>query len=337
MKNQVIITGAMGFIGSHTAKIFKEANYQVIGVDHKDTIPQAAKYIDQLFMDDFVEITSVAAIVNKVDAIIHCAGTSLVGPSIQDPYTYYWNNSSKTNDLLEKLFRNGWKGKFIFSSSAATYGIPNTNRQLYETDLQSPISPYGQSKLFCERIIQDHCHAHKFKGIALRYFNASGCDPDGTLGHVKDDTHLIPRILSAHRRGESFLLYGNDYNTPDQTCIRDYLHVTDIARAHLEAVCLAETMDAGEFRAYNLGTGQGHSNKEIIETCGDIAEEKINFVVASRRIGDPDYLVANSDLFQSHTSWRPINSDIRNIISTSWTWEKNHNGLTTRSKYVTVN
>jgi UDP-glucose-4-epimerase GalE len=324
MKNKVIITGAMGFIGSHTAKVFKESGYHVIGVDHKPTIPKASRYLDQLFADDFVEITAAAAIVNNVDAIIHCAGSSLVGPSIEDPYTYYWNNSSKTNELLEKLQTKGWQGKIVFSSSAATYGIPESNTQLYESDLQLPISPYGQSKLFCERIIADHCRAHGFKGIALRYFNASGCDADGTLGHVVDDTHMIPRVLSAYRRGELFTLYGDDYNTTDGTCIRDYLHVTDIALAHLEAVCFAETMNNGDFKAYNLGTGQGKSNKEIIWACNWATREKINFVTGPRRIGDPDYLVANSDLFQKDTTWRPMNSDIENIVATAWMWEKKY-------------
>ena len=321
MLKKVIITGAMGFIGSHTAKIFKEAGYKVIGIDYHATIPEAAKFLDQWLSDDFVSMTAPAALINEVDAIVHCAGTSLVGPSIADPYTYYWNNASKTNEALEKLHAKGWTGKIVFSSSAATYGIPNTNRQLVETDLKNPISPYGQSKLFCEHIIQDHCRAHGFRGIALRYFNACGCDSDGDLGHVVDDTHMIPRVLSAYRQGVPFSLYGNDYNTPDGTCIRDYLHVTDIALAHLESVCLAESMQAGEFRAYNLGTGQGYSNKEIIQSCSWAVREKIDFRVVARREGDPDYLVANSDLFQKDTAWRPINSNINNIVATAWAWE----------------
>jgi len=324
MNKRVIITGAMGFIGSHTAKIFKEAGYHVIGVDHAQTIPQASIYIDQLFTDDFVKITAAAATVNDVDAIIHCAGTSLVGPSIKHPHLYFWNNGCKTNDLLEGLQKNNWHGKFIFSSSAAVYGVPEGNRPLFETDHLAPISPYGKSKWICEEIIHDHCHAHKFKGIALRYFNASGCDPDGTLGHVIDDTHMIPRVLSAYRRGETFTLYGNDYSTRDGTCVRDYLHVVDIARAHLEAVCLADSMLKGEFRAYNLGTGQGHSNKEIIWSCNWAVRDKINFVIGPRRIGDPDYLVANSDCFQQDTSWRPDNSSIENIVTTAWAWERKH-------------
>lgn len=324
MIKRVIITGAMGFIGGHTAKVFKEAGYHVIGVDHKATIPESARYLDQLFADDFVKITAAAAGINKVDAIIHCAGTSLVGPSIKNPHLYFWNNSSKTNDLLEELHKQNWHGKIIFSSSAAVYGAPAENRSLIESDHRAPISPYGKSKWICEEIIHDHCASHGFKGIALRYFNACGCDADGTLGHVTDDTHMIPRVLSSYRRNEIFTLYGDDYNTEDGSCIRDYLHVTDIALAHLKSVELADSMEPGEFRTYNLGTGKGYSNKEVIAACSWAVREKINFKVGDRRIGDPDYLVANSTKFQTETKWRPDNSDINNIVATAWAWERKH-------------
>lgn len=321
---KVIITGAMGFIGGHTAKVFKQAGYHVIGVDHKNTIPQSAQYMDQLFIDDFVKITAAAAEINNVDAIVHCAGTSLVGPSIKNPHLYFWNNSCKTNDLLEELHKINWRGKFIFSSSAAVYGTPKENRLLVETDSLGPISPYGKSKWICEEIIKDHCFAHGIKGIALRYFNACGCDEDGTLGHVIDDTHLIPRILSAYRQGQTFTLYGGDYNTDDGSCVRDYLHVTDIANAHLESVQLADSMNTGEFRAYNLGTGKGLSNKEIIWACNWAVRDKINFTVGPRREGDPDFLVADSTRFQTDTPWRPVNSDTNNIVVTAWLWERKH-------------
>lgn len=323
MNKIVVITGATGFIGSHTAKVFKQAGYQVIGVDLTFTIPESTKFLDQILVADFVDVATVAIDQNQADAVIHCAGTSLVGPSISDPYTYYWNNSSKTNKLFDQLTKIGWRGKFVFSSSAAIYGIPNSNQQLFETDQQQPINPYGQSKLFCEHIIKDHCRAHGFKGIALRYFNAAGCDADKDLGHIANDTHMIPRVLSAHRTGQTFNLYGDDYHTPDGTCIRDYLHVTDIAQAHLEAVCLAESMKSGEFRAYNLGTGQGHSNKEIVDVCSRVVGQEIDFKYGPRRLGDPDYLVANSALFQNDTSWSPRNSSIENIVATAWGWERN--------------
>jgi len=321
MNKKIIITGAAGFIGGHTAKVFKQAGYTVIGVDHAYTIPETAQYLDQILIDDFVDVTVTAASVNNVDAIIHCAGTSLVGPSIQNPHQYYWNNSSKTNDMLEKLHKKDWHGKIVFSSSAATYGIPVGNRALVESNPQLPISPYGWSKLFCEQIIDDHCTAHGFRGLALRYFNACGCDPDATIGHVADDTHMIPRVLSAHRNNKTFYLYGDDYNTPDGTCVRDYLHVMDIAHAHLEAVCLAEAMQPNTFRAYNLGTGSGFSNKEIVQACSRAVGNKIDCKVADRRIGDPALLIADSTRFQTDTAWRPRFSNIDSIVETAWRWE----------------
>jgi len=320
MIKKVIITGAMGFIGSHTAKVFKEAGYHVTGIDRIMTIPQAVTFLDQLCVDDFAAITPSVAGINNVDAIVHCAGTSLVGPSIANPGEYYTNNVAKTNQMLDLL--QGWKGTIVFSSSAATYGVPLNSEPLLETDPQSPISPYGYSKLFCERVIQDHCTAHGIKGVALRYFNACGCDPDNMIGHVADDSHMIPRVLSSYQKVEFFNLYGDDYNTADGTCIRDYLHVMDIAQAHLKAVELADTMQTKEFRAYNLGTGTGISNKEIIAACNRAVNDKIDFRVAPRRTGDPDYLVADSTQFRTDTNWKPVYSDIDTIVNTTWAWQK---------------
>lgn len=323
MSKTVIVTGSNGFIGSHTAKVFNEAGYKVIGVDWRTHRPEACYYLDQWFVDDFVGVVGHLA-TDQVSAIIHCAGTSLVGPSMQDPYTYYHNNSAKTNMMLQDLIdRNNWRGTIVFSSSAATYGIPVNPDNILETDPKQPISPYGWSKLFCERIIQDHCYAHGFKGVALRYFNACGCDPDGALGHLEDDTHMVPRVLSAYQNKKDFTLYGDDYNTPDGTCIRDYLHVTDIAHAHLEAVCLAHAMKPNEFRAYNLGTGSGFSNKQVIDVAKRVVNDDIPVQVIGRRIGDPDMLCANSDKFQQDTSWRPRFSDLDTIVQTTWNWQKN--------------
>lgn len=324
MTKSVAITGALGFIGSHTAKVFKEHGWHVIGIDRAVTISSASHFVDQLFLDDFARITGSAAVVSSADAIIHCAGTSLVGPSISNPAEYYNNNCSKTNLLVEKLGQYKWNGTFVFSSSAATYGIPKHNRLIVESDPQDPISPYGWSKLFCEHIIKDGCYAYDFKGVALRYFNACGADADGRLGHVEDDTHMIPRVLSAYHNNKPFTLYGDDYNTPDGTCIRDYLHVTDIALAHLEAVTLGEKMQRREFRAYNLGTGQGHSNLEVIHACNHAVGDVIGYQIGPRRIGDPDSLVADSALFQKDTNWRPINSSIENIVATAWHWQQRY-------------
>lgn len=321
MSKRVIITGAMGFIGSHTAKVFKEAGYHVTGVDRAQTIPQAAKFLDQLCVDDFASITPGVASVTNADAIVHCAGTSLVGPSMTNPGEYYENNAAKTNQMMESLAKHKWHGTVVFSSSAATYGN-DCEVPIVECAVQAPVNPYGQSKLMCEHIIRDHCHAHNMTGIALRYFNACGADLDNQLGHVADDTHLIPRILSAYDNNRAFTLYGNDYKTPDGTCIRDYLHVVDIAHAHLEAVQLSAAIEHGTFEAYNLGTGSGHSNKEIIAACERVVGDEIGVSLHNRRAGDPDQLVADCALFQAVTPWRPRNSDIDTIVKTAWAWQQ---------------
>lgn len=319
MSKRVVITGAFGFIGSHTAKTFKEAGYYVIGVDRTITIPEAAHYIDNMLIADYTDVAATAAKTNNADAIIHCAGTSLVGPSMTNPGEYYNNNVSKTNILLDQL--HGWPGKIVFSSSAATYGNYCSN-PISESSDQEPMNPYGWSKLMCEQVIADHCNAHGYKGIALRYFNACGADAGGALGHTIDATHIIPRILSAYQNKKPFVLNGNDYDTSDGTCIRDYLHVTDIAMAHLESVCLAESFNPGRFEAYNLGTGHGYSNKEIINACSQTVGEKIDVEIGPRREGDPDKLVAESIKFKTLTSWRPRNSTIENIVATAWQWQK---------------
>ena len=318
----VIITGAQGFIGSHTAKAFKEAGWYVIGVDWNNTIPNSVKYIDELISCDFVDCARLFPNIFRASAIVHCAGTSLVGPSIENPAVYYDNNCAKTNQLMLQLKELEWHGVIVFSSSAAVYGIPEDPSNIVETADKAPINPYGKSKLFCESIISDACSAYNFRGIALRYFNACGCDPNGTLGHVKDDTHMIPRVLSAYQANQPFILYGHDYDTPDGTCIRDYLHVSDIAAAHLEAVALAKKLKPAQFDCYNLGTGIGYSNREIISAAEQVVNNYINVHAGSRRVGDPAVLVANSAAFQSATSWRPMYSDINTIIATAWNWQQ---------------
>lgn len=322
---RVVVTGAMGYIGSHTAKVFKQAGYHVIGVDRTCTINEAAPFMDQMLIADYTDAAATAAIINNADAIIHCAGTSLVGPSILNPGEYYSNNVAKTNILMDQL--RGWAGTIVFSSSAATYGNYCSN-PIGESADQAPMNPYGWSKLMCEQVIQDHCQAHGYRGVALRYFNACGADADGELGHVADATHIIPRILSAYQNQRAFTLYGNDYDTPDGTCIRDYLHVSDIAHAHLEAVCLADAFDAGDFTAYNLGTMQGHSNLEVLKICSHVVGEEINYTVVDRRKGDPDKLIADSTKFKIKTTWQPRNSDIKNIVATAWQWQKRYKNTT---------
>jgi len=319
----VLITGAMGFVGSHTARYFSSLGYWVIGVDRVCTIPSARCWLNQLVQEDFV--TAVPKIVGEqdIDLIIHCAGTSLVGPSMLNPGEYYDNNVAKTNQMLETLTKQlNWAGTLIFSSSAAVYGAPS-EIPIPESHILNPISPYGSSKMFTEILIRDHCVASGMRAVALRYFNAAGAEPRYQLGHVQDDTHMIPRVFEAYYSGKRFHINGDKFDTPDGTCIRDYVHATDIASAHHAAAELAKTIDAGKFRAYNLGTGSGYSNLEVVSACEQFLKCGIDAEFGPARPGDPDSLVAQSMKFQTDSGWRPEYSSIENLVATAGTWHRN--------------
>lgn len=319
MAKSVVITGATGFIGSHTAKSFKQAGYKVIAIDRKFTIPESTQFFDDLIVDDYVNMAAKAAIIHDCDAIIHIAASSLVGPSFLHANEYYDNNVSKTNTMMGDLIKNKYKGKIIFSSSAAVYG----NSYPFSEDVPKyPINPYGRTKLMCEQIIEDNCYVGKIKGIALRYFNACGCDVDGELGNVRNDPHVIPVLLEKLFSKGKFVINGSDYDTKDGTCMRDYLHVNDIANAHLEAVCLAESFDPGRFEAYNLSTGKGYTNLDLVFNAEKIIGTKLNYQFGDRREGDPDRLVANPEKFLNSTAWNPKHSDIETIIKTTYDWMK---------------
>lgn len=320
---KVIITGVLGFIGGHTAKAFKRAGYKVIGIDREWTMKEGSFFCDELFIDDFVNIAATVATTEQVDAIIHIAGTSLVGPSLQDPGEYYRNNTAKTNQMLDDLASAGWFGKIVFSSSAATYGNDCTV-PIEETETGTPVSPYGQSKKMCEYVIADHTRAFGHKSIALRYFNACGCDGDVELGNVWNDSHLIPRVIQSILEEQPFTIYGSDFSTKDGTCVRDYLHVTDIANAHVQAVELCDKLDNGTFRAYNLGTGHGYSNLEITQAVKYVTKSNLKINFGSRRAGDPDELIADPSAFIRDANWAPIHSNLLTIVETTYNWMKLH-------------
>jgi UDP-arabinose 4-epimerase len=323
MSRTVVVTGATGYVGGHTAMKLKDAGFTVIGVDRQITIPAAMEFLDEFCMTDFVDIVSTCASVRKANSIIHCAGTSLVGPSIKNPGEYYDNNAAKTNRMLTSLNQAGWSGSIIFSSSAAIYGndavcpIPETSAWK-----SFPINPYGWSKLIAERFIYDSCRAHKFKGISLRYFNAAGCDVDGRMGCIRDGTHLITRVIKGVLSGEEIIINGNDYNTRDGTCVRDYVHVSDIAEAHIEAVLLAEKMEDGEYRTYNIGTGKSFSNLDVVKQITDLAGHKLFWRYGARREGDPDSLYSDPRKFMQDTTWNPQLSGLGDIAQTTWNWMK---------------
>lgn len=329
---RVIITGAMGFIGSHTAKAFQQAGYYVIGIDRAWTIPDAAIFLNEMIIDDFVDITAKVAKINNIDTIIHIAGTSLVGPSIDNPGEYYDNNVAKTNRMLEDIAQQGQKVTIIFSSSAATYGN-ECSVPIVEEAQGIPVSPYGHSKKMCEYVIESHSHAYGHKGIALRYFNACGCDPDNELGNNWNDTHLIPRVVQSALERTTLTINGNDFSTNDGTCIRDYLHVSDIADAHVKAVELANKLDSGIFKAYNLGTGVGISNLEIVQSVSK-SGIAVDYKFGPKRFGDPAELVANPTQFMSNTGWHPKHSDLDTIVSTTVKWMENLDVQIAKGEYV---
>ena len=323
MSRTVIVTGATGYVGGHTAMKLKEAGCTVIGIDRKITIPAAVEFLDEFLMTDFADVVDTCAALREAQAIIHCAGTSLVGPSLTDPGEYYDNNAAKTNRMLDWLHNAGWKGAVIFSSSAAIYGndavCPISETAAWKS---LPINPYGWSKLVTERFLYDHCRAHQFKGISLRYFNAAGCDPDGRMGCVKDGTHLVTRVVNGVLSGEEIVINGNDYETRDGTCIRDYVHVNDIAEAHIEAMLMSEKMQHGEYRSYNIGTGKGYSNLEILKQVEDLAGHKLFWRYGPRRAGDPDRLFSNPRKFMQDTTWSPQHSSVGDLAQTTWNWMK---------------
>jgi UDP-glucose-4-epimerase GalE len=321
MPSTVLITGALGFVGSHTAKHFQSLGYRVIGIDREYTIPSATQFLNHLYLADMLDIFDTVVRKYRPDIIIHCAGTSLVGPSMLNPGEYYNNNTAKTNALLGVLGSLKWQGSLVFSSSAAVYGVPE-QVPIPENHQKNPISPYGSSKWFSETIIQDHCRASGLRAVCLRYFNAAGADPELELGHVADDTHLIPRIFSAHFSGRKFLINGMNYDTPDGTCIRDYVHVSDIASAHQVAAELAKTFDTGELGVYNVGTGTGYSNLEVVQACEQYLGTDIQYEFGAVRPGDPAVLVADSTEFRTLTGWEPRNSNLSCLVSTAGAWHQ---------------
>lgn len=321
MERWVAITGCLGYIGGQTVLRFKNEGYKILGVDrNQSTGNWLREHIDQYIPGEFTSGLFLTAFQNKnVEAVIHIAGSSLVGPSVSDPAPYYQNNVGNTARLLNALKVLNWRGKFVFSSSAATYGEPEKPRWISESDPLRPCSPYGQSKLMAEHVIENCAKAYGFKATAFRYFNACGADQYFRHGQVKKATHLIARVLEELKNKGVFTLYGEDYNTPDGTCIRDYLHVEDIAQAHLDAVKFLDTQTE-HFSAFNLGTGTGKSVKEVISACERITGRTLLIHRSTRRAGDPAYLVANPGRVQKLHGWKPEKSNLDNIIRSTWAW-----------------
>lgn len=310
---RVIVTGAAGYIGGQTALMLKDQGHEVCGLDIKKQ-PEHLQCFDHYIWDDFASDVALPQILKwRPDAIIHCAGTSLVGPSIKHPDVYYDNNFVKTKKLCEYLLAFEHTPRLIFSSSASTYGNPIMT-PCQEVDPTEPISPYGQSKLMVEWLMKSYQTAYGLDYIALRYFNACGADPKGRHGQEPGATHIIARVLENTKGGQPFVCNGNDYETPDGTCVRDYIHVADIAQAHI--IAMERSVPSG---VYNLGTATGASNLEIVNEAETVVGHSIPVNFGPRREGDPAILTADPSKFIQTTGWKPTYK-LADIVQHAWNW-----------------
>jgi UDP-glucose 4-epimerase len=315
----ILVTGGAGYIGSHVVRNLNENGYNTLVLDnlsegHREACPQ----IIEASIGDRAALEAVFA-QNHIDAVMHFSAFAYVGESVADPEKYYRNNVSATLTLLEAMRKYGVH-RFIFSSSCATYGNP-AYTPLDESHPQAPINPYGRTKLIVEKILADYGNAYGLRSIALRYFNAAGAHPDGTIGEShRIETHLIPLVLQAIQGArEHISLFGTDYDTPDGTCVRDYIHVCDLARAHCAALELL--LQGGESACINLGTETGYSVREVIAACEEVTGKKAPVVECPRRPGDPPLLVAKADRAKKLLAFSPEYTDIRETIKTAWQWE----------------
>lgn len=320
MNNTVIVTGAAGYIGGATCIELADKGYNVIGVDRRRLPTHLEDFVDTYEQFCFTNPSSLRHVKNKPKAIIHCAGTSLVGPSVANPEDYYDNNVAKTLQYLAFIRRRSPETKFIFSSSAAVYGNPESNIPLTENHIANPISPYGESKRMVEMILESFHKAYDLKYVSFRYFNACGAIRNGLHGQDPGASHIFARIFEAIKTGTPFRIYGNDYSTTDGTCIRDYIHVSDIAKALVLAV---EKNIQG---IYNIGSDKGYSNLEILNAVRywhkHIASIPVEY--AERRLGDPAFLRACPNKLKQDTGWKPENN-LQNIIKDLYDWYNSYN------------
>ena len=321
----ILVAGGAGYIGSHMVKDLVEHGQDVVVADnlstgHRDAINPKAKFYegdirDRKFLDKIFDN-------ENIEAVVHFAAFSIVPESMSKPLKYFDNNTGGMITLLEAMRDHNIK-YIVFSSTAATYGVPE-HMPIKETDPQNPINPYGLSKLMMEKMMHWADKAYGIKFVALRYFNVAGAAPDGTIGEDHGpETHLVTIILQvAQGKRDELSIFGDDYNTPDGTNVRDYVHVMDLADAHILAI---KYLEAGnESNAFNLGSSTGFSNKQMLEAAREVTGEPIPAKIAPRRPGDPDSLVAASDKARNVLGWDPKYDDVHDIIATAWKWHSTH-------------
>ncbi len=322
MKKPILVTGGAGYIGSHACKALAAAGYTPVAYDNLEYGHEWAVKWGPLEIGDIQDRRRMDQVIEKYrpQAVMHFAAYAYVGESVENPGRYYRNNVAGTLTLLESLRDHGIKS-IIFSSTCATYGTPE-QIPLTEDHPQIPVNPYGSSKLMIEKMLQDFDAAHGVRFVSLRYFNAAGADPDGEIGEDHHpETHLIPLIMDAALgRSENIKIFGTDYDTPDGTCIRDYIHVTDLAKAHVLALEYLKKNGKSDF--FNLGNGSGFSVKEVIETAGRIIEKEIPAVNWDRRPGDTAILIGSSDKARQVLGWHSEYHRLETIIKTAWEWAK---------------
>lgn len=320
----ILVCGGAGYIGSHNVAALLDKGEEVVIIDnlatgHKEAILGGKFYEGDLRDSDFLDKVFSE---NNIEAVIHFAAFSLVGESMENPFKYYNNNVYGTLNLLEAMNRHNVK-KIVFSSTAATYGEPD-NIPIEESNKTEPTNAYGETKLAVEKMLKWAERAYGIKHVVLRYFNVAGAHESGKIGEDHSpETHLIPIVLAvALGKREKIMVYGDDYNTKDGTCIRDYIHVMDLAQAHILA--LNKLRKDNTSGTYNLGNGEGFSVKEVIEISRKVTGEEIPMEIASRRAGDPAILIASSKKAMEELAWKPKHNSLEEIIASAWNWHKNN-------------
>ena len=324
MQAPILVVGGAGYIGSHMVKQLRQAGYAVAVVDDLSSGRREAVLAAPLHVGDIGDAGFVSALLAQVRpaAVMHFASFIQVGESVADPGKYYRNNVTATQVLLDAMRAQGID-RFIFSSTAAIFGDP-LYTPIDEAHPKAPINPYGRSKWFVEQMLDDYDRAYGLKSVCLRYFNAAGADPEGELGECHEpETHLIPLILQvASGRRPHITVYGEDYPTPDGTCIRDYIHVSDLCQAHLLA--LQQLLAGGGSARYNLGNGNGYSVREVIAAARRVSGHPIPVQTGPRRLGDPPVLVADARAARQALGWQPRHADLDTLLAHAWAWEQRH-------------
>ncbi len=318
----ILIVGGAGYIGSHVNKLLNKNGLETVVFDNLSKGHREVVKWGKLEIGDLAKSEEIEAVFEKypIEAVFDFASYIEVGESVKDPEKYYLNNVANTLNLLSAMRKHN-VNKIIFSSTAATFGMPE-KVPIGEDDVQKPINPYGKTKLMIEEIFKDYDLAYGFKYVVFRYFNACGADKDGEIGEWHEpESHLIPILLEvALGKREFFQLNGTDYNTEDGTCIRDYVHVEDLASAHL--LGLKYLLSGGESKFYNLGSGKGYSNKQVMEMAKKVTGVDFKVVYGPRREGDPDKLLASSEKIKREMNWQPSYDNLEDIIKTAWNWEQ---------------